>query len=96
MTTSELRETLTEQKALHKVSLARADAACTRITEILNGIDDAQLDKLQTSCNIDLSILRTMDLERMKSDKEYLNSVQIMLSTGIHQLQKYIEGCLNV
>lgn len=96
MTTKDLRDTLTEKRALYRESLARADVAKAHIEEVLADIDMKLIDKLKDSCNIDLSVLKTIDLEKAKVDQDYLTSIQLQLSTGVNQLREFIERSLNV
>lgn len=96
MTTKELRDTLTEKRALYRESLARADVARDHIQEVLSGIDPEFLDKLQNVCGANLSFLRSIDLEKIKSDNAYLTSIQSQLTAGITQLKSYIERSLDV
>lgn len=96
MTTKDLRDTLTEKRALYRESLARADVAKAHIEEVLADIDMELIDKLKDSCNIDLSVLKTIDLEKAKVNQDYLTSIQLQLSTGVNQLREFIERSLNV
>ena len=96
MTTKELRDILTEKRALYRESLARADVARDHIQEVLSGIDPEFLDKLQSVCGVNLEFLKNIDLEKVKADNAYLTGLQSQLTAGVAQLKTYIERSLNV
>lgn len=95
-TTKELRDTLTEKRTLYRESLARAEFAAEHVQEVLAGIDMDYVDKLAQTRGIDLQVIKTIDTEKLKTDPEYLNSVQTKLNAGILQLHSFIEESLDV
>lgn len=95
-TTKELRDLYTEKKTIYNESVTRANVAQESISKKLEDIDMDFVEKLATEHNIDLRVLKTMDLERIKTDPEYLGQVQNHLASGINQLHAYIERCLDV
>lgn len=95
-TTKELRELYTEKKTIYQESVTRANVAQESISKKLAEIDMDFIEKLATEHKIDLRVLQTMDLEKIKVDPEYLGQVQNQLAAGINQLHSYIERCLDV
>lgn len=96
MTTKELRDLYTEKKTLHRSAIVRANEAKESILNTLKQIDMDFVSKLPESHGIDLSVLQTMDLERLQTDQEYLNEVQAALTEGAAKLKAYVERNLNV
>lgn len=95
-TIQELRDKLAAQKALYQASLERAELAQDKIRKTLDTVDAEFVHKLKRSNGIDLEILTTMDLERMKHDQEYREDVSTKLDLGINQLREFVERSLNV
>lgn len=95
-TTKELRELYTEKKTTYKNSLERSNLAKEHISEIFSGIDTKFIDDLNVNNGIDLSILKTLDLERLQTDADYMQIVQETLDSGINQLRTFIERSLDV
>lgn len=95
-TVRELRTRLTEKQTLYKNSVERANEAQKRIEEKLQQIDQNYIDTLLLENNIDLTIIKTLDLERIKTDVEYRDMVTERIRTGIAKLHTYVEGELNV
>lgn len=92
----ELRMRLTEKQTLYRQSLERAKEAQERISSRLSEIDMNCIDTLRNERGIDLMFLNTLDLERLKTDREYLATVENQLAHGINQLQSYLESELDV
>lgn len=96
METKELRAILIEKSALYKDALERANTAQKKIEDMLSTVDTDLLNRLKTTYNVNLDILKDMDLERLKTDSDYMDDVTRKLHTGIQQLREYVERSLNV
>ena len=90
MTVQELHDLYTKKTTLYNESLTRATVAQENIEKKLQEVDSDFINKLVTENKIDLTFINTLDLERLKTDTEYL------LETGINQLKRFIEESLNV
>lgn len=96
MTVQELHDLYTKKTTLYNESLTRATVAQENIEKKLQEVDSDFINKLVTENKIDLTFINTLDLERLKTDTEYLHAMQVKLKTGINQLKRFIEESLNV
>lgn len=96
MTVQELHDLYTKKTTLYNESLTRATVAQENIEKKLQEVDSYFINKLVTENKIDLTFINTLDLERLKTDTEYLHTMQVKLETGINQLKRFIEESLNV
>lgn len=96
MTVQELHDLYTKKTTLYNESLTRATVAQENIEKKLQEVDSDFINKLVTENKIDLTFINTLDLERLKTDTEYLHTMQAKLETGINQLKRFIEESLNV
>lgn len=96
MTTKDLRDRYTEQKTLFKSSVERANLAKEQIQSLLAQIDMDFVGELYETKSIDLTALKTLDLDKLQTDSDYFNSTKQQLGAGIVQLQRYIEDTLHV
>ena len=94
MTTREIREALTEKRALYREHLAKSADARAHIQEVFNSFDDDTVKEL-LSMGVDLRpMLHDFDLERMKTDKAYTIQCQEYLDKQIQTLHSYLEDSL--
>ena len=72
MTVQELHDLYTKKTTLYNESLTRATVAQENIEKKLQEVDADFINKLVTENKIDLTFINTLDLERLKTDTEYL------------------------
>lgn len=96
MKTSEIRDKILEKKTLYNQAVIRSDEACCKIKKSLEGITDDDVMRLLDKTGIDIRELKTLDLERLKSDLDYVNTYQNKIDTAVKALHAYLEEALNV
>ena len=77
MTVQELHDLYTKKTTLYNESLTRATVAQENIEKKLQEVDSDFINKLVTENKIDLTFINTLDLERLKTDTEYLHAMQV-------------------
>lgn len=95
MKTREIRERLTEQRAMYRASLENSNKAVSRIKEIIAGMDNDCIKDLAGD-GIDASFIYDFDYERMQKEEDYWRGEQDRLARVIGQLHKFLEEGLNV
>lgn len=95
METKKIRERLTEQRAIYKASLENSERAVKKIKSIIDSIDQDSIKQLELQ-GLNVSVVQSFDLERMKTDKEYLQESQAKLTDVITALHQFLEDRLDV
>lgn len=96
METSKIRDRLLEQRALYVASVQRAESAAKRINELIASVSEEDAQIVFNAIGFDYGEIRAFDLERMKTDTEYLKECEARLEEVITALHEYLEGALNV
>ena len=96
MKTSEIRDKILEKKTLYNQAVIRSDEACAKIRKSLDSITEDEVARLMDKTGIDIRELKTLDLDRLKSDLDYVNMYQSKIDTAVKALHSYLEGALNV
>ena len=96
MKTSEIRDKILEKKTLYNQAVIRSDEACAKIRKSLDSITEDEVARLMDKTGIDIRELKTLDLDRLKSDLDYVNMYQSKIDTAVKVLHSYLEGALNV
>ena len=96
METSKIRDRLLEQRALYVASVQRAESAAKRINELIASVSEEDAQIVLNAIGFDYGEIRAFDLERMKTDTEYLEECEVRLEEVITALHEYLEGALNV
>ena len=96
METSKIRDKLLEQRALYAESVRRAEDAAKRITELIASVSDEDANLVMEAVGFNYEIIRSFNLEQMKTDADYLATCESQLCVLIEKLHKYLEEALDV
>lgn len=96
METSEIRDKLLEQRAIHQQALKAAEEELAVFERVIGSITDEQKEimiRVLGEKYFDLSII---DLQRLCKDKEYLVECQARFDVMVAGLHSYLEEEINV
>lgn len=96
METSKIRDRLMSQKALYQKSVEESAIRAAKIKETLDSITEDDINVLREATGVSFTPIKMFDLERMKTDQEYLQTCQTQLEQFTEILHKYLEDALNV
>lgn len=95
MKTSEIRDLLLQERALYQQSLKDSEEAVQKISEVLDGISEEDCELL-SSIGIDYRRVKGIDLERIRTDAEYVAECRQTIDAVILALHDYLRGALGV
>lgn len=90
MTTAEIRTKLIEERTRYQSDLAASETACKEIASILETLDEGTIEMMSTY-GFDLTWLKTMDLERLKTDPDYCKEIQDKLEKFTADIHSFLE-----
>ena len=96
METSKIREVLTQQRALYLRSLQESEELATKIRRAIDSVSPEDRQILTEKTGLDYEVIARFDLERMKTDKEYLKECKEKQDVFIKELHEYLEAGLDV
>lgn len=95
METKKIREALTEQRAIYKASVENSERMKQKVRGIIDSLDRECVYSLDQK-GINVSMIYSLDLERMKTDDMYREESMRQLAEVIEKLHEYLEDGLGV
>lgn len=96
MTTSEIRDEMLKRKTLYEQSLITAEKSAKEIQERLALVEDETIHALMRRYGIDISWIRNIDYQRIKTDTTYRNQIAEKQEGAIQRLHNMLEEALDV
>ena len=94
MSPQEIRDKIISEQVKYQSSLEAMELASSKIKEMKETITTEDISLLN-SIGIDGNILTELDLDKIKTDKDYLVSINQTFSTFVLKLHDYLEAELN-
>lgn len=95
MTIDEIKSTLIRNKAIHDQQVLAAEKSIESIKDHLQEIKEQDYE-IMRDFGIPIDVMRTLDLEKLSTDEEYLNSIKKKLNeivdSAMHKLEEEINA----
>ena len=90
MTVKEIRDKLVEQRTMRQNAIKESEKLCQEITQLIASIDEESMEVLR-KYEFDLAWLKSIEVDRLKTDEEYKERIHSALTGVCGKLQKFLE-----
>ena len=90
MTVKEIRDKLVEQRTMRQNAIKESEKLCQEITQLIASIDEESMEVLR-KYEFDLTWLKSVEVDRLKTDEEYKERIHSSLTSVCERLQSFLE-----